>query len=97
MNLAEKLHHYIEKWDIISLSREVEKEENILWIENNAWDLVPILIEPASKHNLQKCPQVVQACSQILAKSVAKHGKPKEIIISLLEQCEHSDCPIKFR
>ena len=27
LNLAEKLHQYIEKWDIISLNREVEKVE----------------------------------------------------------------------
>ena len=90
MNLAETLSDLIEKWDIVGLSSEIKKPEHEEWIKNNAWDLIPILIEPANEDNLQKCPQVVNTCSQILAEDVAKFGNPKEIIISLLEQCEHS-------
>ena len=73
------------------------KSEHEEWIKNNAWDLIPILVEPANEENLQQCPQVVHTCSQILADFVAKFGNPKEIFISLLEQCEHSGSSIRFR
>lgn len=95
--LAERISDCIEKWDIVGLNSEIQKSENKEWIQNNAWDLIPILVEPANETNLQKCPQVVHSCSQILADYVARWGNPKEIIISLLEQCEHSGSSIKFR
>ena len=97
MDLAEKLSDLIDKWDIVGLNSEIRKSEHEEWIKNNAWDLIPILLEPANEENLQQCPQVVQSCSQILADFVAKFGNPKEIIISLLEQCEHSGSSIRFR
>lgn len=97
MNLAEKLSDLIDKWDIVGLSVEIKKPEHEEWITNNAWDLIPVLVEPANEENLQQCPQVVHTCSQILADFVAKFGNPKEIIISLLEQCEHSGSSVRFR
>ena len=96
-DLLEKISDSIDRWDIVSLNSEIKKKEHEEWIRNNAWDLIPLLVEPAHKENLQKCPQVVHACSQILADHVAKLGNPKEIIISLLEHCEHSGSSIKFR
>lgn len=97
MNLAEKISDFVEKWDIVGLSSEIKKEEHQDWIRNNAWDLIPILVEPANQTNLKSCPQVVHTCSQVLSDYVAQLGNPKEIIICLLEQCEHSGCPIRFR
>ena len=97
MDLSEKLSDLIDKWDIVGLNSEIRKSEHEEWIKNNAWDLIPILVEPANEENLQQCPQVVHTCSQILADFVAKFGNPKEIIISLLEQCEHSGSSIRFR
>ena len=96
-NLAEKLSEYIDKWDIVSLNSEIKKPEHEEWIKNNAWDLIPILVFPASDDNLLNCPQVVHSCSQILADYVAKLGNPKEILISLLEQCEHSGSSVTLR
>lgn len=97
MALVERLQDYIDKWDIVGLNSELNKEENIQWIENNAWDIIPILVEPATEENVEKCPQVVSSCSKLLAETVAQLGKPKEIIISLLEQCEHSGSTLRLR
>jgi hypothetical protein len=95
--LVGKLQDSLDKWDIVSLTSELQKTDNAEWIENNAWDLVPILVQPATEENLQACPQVVQACCKLLAETVAKLGQPKEIIIAILEACEHDGELLKLK
>ena len=97
MELIEKVQDFIDKWDIVGLNSELQNDKHIPWLEENAWDLIPTLVEPATEQNLAKCPQVVHACSKLLSETVAQHGKPKEIIISILEQCEYSGSSIRFR
>ena len=96
MELIEKVQDLIDKWDIVGLNSELQNDKHIPWLEENAWDMIPTLVEPATEQNLAKCPQVVHACSKLLSETVAQHGKPKEIIISILEQCEYSGSSVRF-
>ena len=84
MSLIEIIQDCIDKWDLVGLNSEINKEENVKWIEKNAWDLVPVLLFPATEENLSKCPHIVHACSKILQDPISKIGNPKELIIALL-------------
>ena len=97
MSLSEIVQDCIDRWDLVGLNSEISKEENIEWIQKNAWDLVPLLVFPATEDNLSKCPQIVHACSRILCDPVAKLGNPKEIVLALLEHCEHSGDTLKLQ
>ena len=97
MSLPEVVQDCIDRWDLVGLNSEISKEENIEWIQQNAWDLVPLLVFPATQDNLSKCPQIVHACSRILCDPVAKLGNPKEIVLALLEHCEHSGDTLKLQ
>ena len=96
-DLIDKVQDLIDKWDIVGLNSELNHPKHQSWLQENAWDLIPTLVEVATEDNVAQCPQVVHACSKLLSDTVAFHGKPKEIIISILEQCEHHSCSIKFR
>jgi len=97
MSLPEIVQDCIDRWDLVGLNSEISKEESIEWIQKNAWDLVPLLVFPATEDNLSKCPQIVHACSRILCDPVAKLGNPKEIVLALLEHCEHSGDTLKLQ
>ena len=95
--IIDKVQDLIEKWDIVGLTSELNLPKYQSWLQENAWDLIPPLVEVATEDNINQCPQVVHTCSKLLSDPVAFHGKPKEVIISILEQCEHSGASIKFR
>ncbi len=96
-NLLEKLEQHLADWDFVSLTQELEKAENGQWIENNTWDLIPLLIDPATSEHVRTCPQLINTCSKLLAEKVAVIGKPKEVLISLIEQCEHYKDIVKLK
>lgn len=91
-SLVETLKGHLENWDFVSAEQELSLDKHKCFIENNAWDLIPILLEPITQSNLEKCPQLVNSCGNLLADKAATLGsRPKEVIISLLEHCEYDD------
>ncbi|XP_053401771.1 glomulin-like isoform X1 [Mercenaria mercenaria] len=63
--------------------------------ESEHWELISILGECINKENFDACPCFVSVCERCM-KYVLNVGKPKELLLALLEQADGFDDSVKF-
>ena len=95
--LVTLLKGHLNDWNFVEADKDIKHFEDQEWIkENAAFELVPIVVEYLDEEHEQKCPQLVNACGNLL-ETLATKCPPKEILIALIEHCEAFQADVKFR
>jgi len=85
--LISRLRRSLEDWDVVAALAEMDKPEHSEWLEQNSWDLIPLICEYLTPELEESGPLLTQCCQELLVKT-ATSGNAKENLVAILEQLD---------